>query len=259
MKLQVLIATHGPDGIQRLASTPPSVVDEVGYLITWQQSGTTAIPAALVRPDIKIHRVHSTGLSNNRNEALKRSTAPLLLIADDDLTFYPEALTSLIAAFEARPGVEVITGRYDGEDNRQYPPCEYDLSRPRHHVTSFEMALRRRVIERGVRFDPRFGLGAPRYEAAEEEFFLLDALRAGMQCRFIPLTICRHQGSTTMFRTLTPGALRAQGVHVRATRPATALLRLPLIAWRHHRAGRSPLLAALWHLLQGWSNPRKPL
>lgn len=261
-RLEVLIATMGDDGIRRVADMTLPRVDGVRYLVSWQcPSGD--IPESLSRPDVTVVPTDSRGLSNNRNDAFNAATAPLLLIADDDLDYTPEGLRTVIDTLESHPDVDIATFRHTGGDGKQFPDFEFDLRQRvrNYYATSFEIALRLHVVrgDRAVRFDPRFGIGAPRFTAAEELFFIDDALRAGFTGRFFPVTIVSHDGVTTAYRRLTPGVLRSQGVWIRHRHPFySAWSRIPLIAWRHYRAGRYPLMPAIIHIFTGWTYRRRP-
>jgi len=260
LRLEVLIATIGREGIGRVASMALPRVEGVRYLVSWQMAGET-IPESLKRPDVRIVPSASTGLSNNRNDAFEASMAPLLLIADDDLRYTAEGLVSVIETMDGHSDVDIAAFMHTGGDGKSFPDFEFDLAMrvKNYYVTSFEIAVRRHVVtgDRGVRFDPRFGIGAPKFKAGEEQFFVDDVLRAGFKGRFFPVTIVTHPGCTTSYRYLTPGVLEAQGVYLRSQYPwYISWARIPLIAWRHCRARRCRLLPAMWSLLKGWTQPR---
>lgn len=259
-RLEVLISTRGTEGISRVASMDLPVVEGVGYLVSWQDA-TSDIPAALNRYDLRIVATPTVGLSNNRNAAFAASVAPILLIADDDLRYTADGLRSVLDAMDSHLEIDIATFKHGGEDNKWFPDVEFDLSRPVrfYYVTSFEMAVRRRVVtgQNRLEFDPDFGLGAPRFHAAEEELFLMDALKAGYKGRFFPVEIVTHCGLTTGHKPMTPGVLQAQGIYIgQRWRWWSAIPRLGVVAWRHYRSGRASLMPALWHLWRGWVHGR---
>lgn len=262
-RLEVLIATIGRDGINRVADMQLPVTDGVGYLVSWQCGGGD-VPASLLRPDVRIVLTGSDGLSNNRNDAFRASVAPLLLIADDDLRYTITGLQTVIEVMDANPDVDVAAFMHTGGDRKVFPDVEFDLRCPEsgYYVTSFEIAVRRRVIagENSVAFDPRFGIGAPKFGAGEEQFFIDDAIGRGFNCRFFPCVIVEHPGVTTGQRYLDPGVLMAQGIYLRtAFRWPGALVRIPLMAWRHYRAHRYTLFPSMWYIARGWSIGRRPM
>lgn len=261
-RLEVLISTIGRSGIERVAGMGLPCVDGVGYLVSWQ-GADGEVPAELERPDVRIVTTLSTGLSNNRNDAFAASVAPLLLIADDDLRYTVSGLKTVMDTMEEHPEVDLATFMHCGGSGKAFPDSEFDMRSPAsgYYVTSFEIAVRRHVVvgERSVGFDPRFGIGAPMFGAGEEQFFVDDVIAQGFCCRYFPRLIVEHPGVTTGERYLNPGVLMAQGVYL-GTRFGwlDALIRIPLLAWRHYRAHRYTLFPSMWYLAKGWSIGRPP-
>lgn len=261
-RLEVLISTIGRAGIERVAGMRLPSVDGVGYLVSWQGS-VGDVPAELARPDVRIVTTQSKGLSNNRNDAFVASVAPLLLIADDDLRYTESGLRTVIDTMDEHKEVDLAAFMHCGGGGKAFPDSEFDLRSPAsgYYVTSFEIAVRRHVVvgERGVGFDPRFGIGAPLFGAGEEQFFVDDVIAQGFTCRYFPRLIVEHPGVSTGERYLSPGVLMAQGIYLR-TRFGwpEALIRIPLIAWRHYRAHRYTLFPSMWYLAKGWNIGRPP-
>lgn len=260
VKLEVLISTLGRDGIERVARMVLPRVDGVRYLVSWQKP-EGELPQSLNRTDLSVYRTSSLGISSNRNDAFDVSTAELLLIADDDLNYTEERLRSVISTMDAHPEVDLATFRHDGGDGKTYPECEFDLKdwAKNYYVTSFEIALRRHVVfgENRVRYDVRFGPGAPRFKASDEAFFVDDVVKAGYNCRFFPITVVTHPGKTNSHRYLTSAFLESQGVYIRSKyKWYSAWVRIPLVAWRHYKARRYTLFPAIWFLFRGWTFKR---
>lgn len=253
--LDVLISTFGPDGISRVAAMNPPLLQGVSYIVTWQHSDRTPLPASLAsRPDIQVYRVAGHGLSRNRNEGISRSTADIYLIADDDLRFTPEGLSAILDAWNAYPDLDFAAFRHIGPDAKSYPtePTPLNLPLPKgYYLTSFELTVRRAGRAGSLRYSPQFGIGAPRFGSGEEELFLYQAIKRGARGLFLPVDICTHPGLTTGHRPPTPHILKAQGAIIALYYPLTAPLRIPLKAWRQWRAhGLSPLRSAL-HMIHG--------
>lgn len=245
MKCQVLISTYR--SLDKAAAMGLPHVEGVHYLISCQ-SEPMPIPDTLQRPDVEVHFSPTKGLSNNRNAALDLATAPFVLIADDDLEYSAEGLSKALAAFESNPGVDLFFFRYDGPAAKLYPPVETDLRKEYkgYNPSSIEIGMR---MPSPLRFDPAFGIGAPRFGSGEEAMLLLDARAHGLNIRFFPITLCRHRDMTTGIRAqASPAVLRAEGAVIRRRYPATSLLRLPLKAMR---TPGNPL-RHLRYLLAGW-------
>lgn len=245
VRLQVLICTYGVDGIRRVAECRHEAVDGVEYIVAWQMpDDDVMLPEELQRPDFKIVRTATKGLSRNRNIALDAATAPLLLISDDDVTYPEGALARLIDEFDRRPEADFITFMYDGGGwQRDYPDHEFDFNHvPKgYYVTSFELALRRERIS-GMRFNEWFGIGAPYFPCGEEDIFIYDITHKGLRGVFLPITLASHRHSTTTDRIgATPPALAAGGAVTMRLSPLTWPARLIWRALRGATNGASPM------------------
>lgn len=238
MTLDVLISTIYRPGIERVAAMKLPQVDRVRYIVSWQMAEGD-VPEALRRDDVTVARLEGRGTSRNRNNAIRLSTADICLVADDDLRYTADQLRSVTDAFERNPEVELAAFRYSGPDNRCYPAVETDLSGgcPKgYSPVCFELAFRREVADR-VTFNELVGPGDHPLQAGEDDFFLLQAQRRGVRCRFFPVTITHHEGLTTGCRAMPPGVLMAQGAFIAVAYGVTGPLRVALFAWRRCRTG----------------------
>ena len=195
-ELQVLISTFGKNGIERVVKADHPQVPGVEYLVSWQlPDGDEAIPNKLLRPDFKIVKTASRGISRNRNNALKEATAPLCLISDDDVTYTVERLRAIINSFSRNPEADIITFKYHSErKNKIYPPEEFSLDNPPkgYFVSSIEIAFRREAVAKtGILFNENYGIGGE-FMAYEELIFIKDLLHAGLSGIFLPITIAEH-------------------------------------------------------------------
>lgn len=250
-----MIATYRPEGIERVVAMELPRVEGVEYVVSWQAHGNQPLPAALEgRGDVRVVRYDGSTLSGNRNMALDSSHGDICLVADDDLRYTTAQLRAVVDTFATHPEVDMALFRYEGTGKR-YPEVETDLERvpPFFFPTSFEMAFRRQLgAERGLRFNPFFGLNAPYLTAGEDDILFRRAQAYGLRRRFFPVTITRHEGPTTGERRVTdPGVLRSTGALIHLDHPATSWLRIPLNAWRVKRAGRCGLLKAVLWMAQG--------
>ena len=252
--LDVLIATHGPSGLERVAEMALPEVACVGYVVTWQLSAKdSAIPAALMRRDVEIHKVDSVGSSSNHNDGIALSKAPYCLFADNDLDYTAEGLTAVMDSFRSHPDVDIATFRHDGEPV-SYPAEEIDFTdrMPKgYSVATYEIAARREAIK-DIRFDPNFGVAAP-LAAIEDGLFIHDCRRAGLRCRFFPVTIVTHKGISTGYRKITDCRVAmAEGAYIRIAYGWKGYPRVPLFAWRAWRSGRMSLVWGIYHLTRGF-------
>ena len=95
-KLDIAIATYGPDGIQRVASCRLPRVQDVKYVVSWQQHEGAPIPDELLRDDVEIYRFDGVGQSINRNNAFNHCTSEWVMVGDDDLVFRPDGLVEFM-------------------------------------------------------------------------------------------------------------------------------------------------------------------
>ncbi|MDE5806107.1 MAG: glycosyltransferase [Paramuribaculum sp.] len=251
-KLDIAIATYGPDGIQRVASCSLPRVQGVKYVVSWQQHEDAPIPDELLRDDVEIYRFDGVGQSINRNNAFSHCTSEWVMVGDDDLVFRPDGLVEFMDCLGRSQDVDFATFRSQRENTITYPKAETDLSWPLpkgYAVCGFELAFRRST---GLQCCPEFGLNSPKMHGAEDEALLLTALRRGLRARFYPITITEHDHPSTGTKSsYTASNLRASGCFIALGWPKSALLRIPLRAWRVARRGQAPFLKALYYLSRG--------
>ncbi len=218
--LEILICTLGNAGVARAGSMTLPRMEGVTYFLSIQNPGGEAVfmPDSLRRPDVRWAVNSTAGLSNNRNAAFAASRGDILLVADDDLNYTPEGLQAVIDHFRDNPKCDFATFKHIGGDRKQFPDQGFSFSEkpPKgYYLTSFELAVRRASLTPELRFSPQFGIGAPYFQAGEEEVFLLAMIEAGLNGEFVPVVVAEHPGVTTGVRRATPGVLRAQGACLR--------------------------------------------
>lgn len=255
MTLDIAICTYRPEGIARVAAMCLPKLPDVNYVVSWQAHDDAPVPAELAsRPDVSIHRFDGTGLSSNRNNAMRFCSSDIVLIGDDDLIYTDGQIEGLIRSFEGAPDVAVATFRSEQGSPHPYPESSVRLQRklPRgYHVSSIEIAYRRNAIGE-LCFCTELGLNSPMLHAGEDEMFLMAAIRRGLHCRFFPVTVCSHlHASTGTKNRLEAGNLRSAGCVIALTYGMGAILRVPLKAWRVSRKKQAPLFRALYHLTRG--------
>lgn len=246
-RIQVLISAYGPSALRQVASLRHDRHQGVEFIVGWQNSDGFPIPEEISsRDDFKVIRLDSTGLCNNRNALLKAATAPVVMIADDDLEYENRHFDNIIAALEKNPDVHFLTFRYESAEwPKNYPVESFDLRKPprNYFVTSMEMVFNMERIRRdygsaeAVWFNPAFGVNGTSFGSGEEAILICSLLRRGMRGRFIPSDICRNTDSTTSERIgTTRGFIETKGASVGFIKPRTALLRMLTHAWRASQA-----------------------
>lgn len=253
IKLAVLIATYGHEAMQRIEAMNLPQVDGVKYYVSWQKHSDLAIPESIAcRNDIAVSRCNSIGLSHNRNNLLDIAMGKILLIADDDIRYSSDQLLSVIRTFEQNPEVEYASFCYAGE-HKSYPAesCVLPPLPKNFFQSSIEVAIRSNNRTRHLRYNPNYGLNGIKFDSGEDEIFLLDAIAAGVRCRFFPITITEHFGSSTGYRKPTAKVLRGQGAVIFRYYPFSFPARIVLKAARLSRVRKAAFFTALTQLSYG--------
>lgn len=257
-ELQVLICTYGREGLQRVATAAHPAVAGVEYIVCWQmrpeETDHTA-PQVLDRPDFKIISTLTKGLSVNRNIAISRASAPILLISDDDVDYTEEWLRTVIDAFRLHKDLDILTFRYvSASHQKHYPSHSFDLASPEkgYFTTSFEIALRRKAIQGKVWFNENFGIGAM-FPSGEEDVFIRDCISAGLKGIFIPEIIARHDGTTTSDRNLMlPSRPQTKGAVFLLLHPVSWPLRMVVHALREIPLWRKGIVPSPLSYCRNW-------
>lgn len=253
LTLDVAICTYGKDGLFRVAAMILPFQERVKYVVSWQEHRNAPIPESISdRPDVVVSRLDRSGLSNNRNNALRHCDSEIVLIADDDLEYSKHSFIGVIKAFEDNPKMDLATFRVKFPKPKNYPSdgCRLGDPMPKgYFVTSMEIAFRRTSIG-NLEFNPNLGIGAPELLCGEEEIFVYEAIKRGLKCFHVGKEICCHPGVTSGNK-VAGGVLMGQGYVIRRLYPVTGLPRLILKAWRIRKKEAIGFPMALYHLLKG--------
>lgn len=252
--LDIAIITYKPEGIKRLAENALPSIPGVNYVISWQAHESAPVPEGLQRSDIKIYRYDGVGLSCNRNNSFKYCNSDIIIIADDDVQFFEEGINKLREVYAEKHDTDLIAFHSLRHGGPIYPKnaCKLNTKLPKNYNTvSFELSFRKSTAG-WLRVCPELGLNSPRYHGGEDEMLLFTAIKRGLNCWFYPITVCKHEHPSTGSKThLTKGNLRANGCVIALTYPKSAILRIPLKAWRLSQSGQSNFFRALLYLIQG--------
>lgn len=231
MQIFVLIST-----IDRRILRVPTVLrepeQEVHYVVVWQQTrvdegeDTAALITKLnKREDVTVVTLPGRGLSRSRNAGIKTALSLLkdplddavCIISDDDESFSDDAFGLVNSYYIQHPDVDIALMRMRSNTTRRYfkkyPDKEIDYrKRPRsYYVASWEMTFRTRVWQAGVHFDERFGLGAHKLCAGEEDIFMIDAMDRGLKARIVPIDMGVTRPLSTGMHITDTKVLRSRG------------------------------------------------
>lgn len=195
MTIDILICSIDK-GIVRVDDVLMAPRENVRYIVSYQYTDERyldLIPDVVKeRHDVSLYKYKGRGLSANRNLAMEKATADLVMYADDDTRYAPQAVESIVRVFEERPDLDVAFFRastYSGKPLKNYPEEDFAMSGmpSGYDVSAIEMVCRRSRIQHTIRFDERFGLGTKFLTCGEEEIWMVDAERKGFVMHYFPI------------------------------------------------------------------------
>lgn len=263
VKLDVCIAAYREKGLNKIMTLNHPEMEGVRYIVAWQyaQDSPDVIPQELLnRKDFVIIPNDTKGSGANRNVALEKASAPLVLISDDDVSYTEEQLSNIISAFENRPNCDFIIGHYHSVANPySYPSEEFDFrQQPKGFsfggpVTAFRLG---RVREKEIIFNPLFGVNAY-FMTGEDTLFVYEMSKKGLEGHYVPITFCGHEDISTGKRAAKErGFIRAKGAFMAIIYPITWPLRMMTHALREASGFKERLnyckawLSGSWDLLK---------
>lgn len=260
MTLDILICSLNK-GIVRIDDLLLPRQDGVRYVVSYQYTDERyldLVPKMLKeREDVMLRAYKGQGLSNNRNHALEMANADLVMFADDDSRLSEGAVELILNTFSQHPEVDVAFFKactYTGKLLKNYPTSSRRVTFPPtdYSVSTIEMVFRRDKVQGTLRFDERFGLGTKFLTCGEEEIWLLDALRAGLNVYYFPDLVV--ETSTMLKRSMIyvdAGVQRSKGAVTYYRYGNSAWLRCLWFAAESARKGYCHFVPMLRHLFQG--------
>ncbi|MFD0749632.1 glycosyltransferase family 2 protein [Mucilaginibacter calamicampi] len=147
---------------------------------------------------IKICNLYKKGLSYARNQSLGLiSNAATLVTFSDDDCWYPLDTVATVLADYQQYNTSICYQIFDplkNEPYKEYQPNKLEQVSLRQSlkISSIEIFVPKTVIDSGICFDERFGLGTA-FPSGEENIFLFDAIKAGVKILYFPKPIVYHQ------------------------------------------------------------------
>lgn len=259
MTIEVLICSFNK-GIVKIDDVLLPPCPDVSYIISYQYTDERyleLIPDTLSRrSDVRIYKYRGQGLSNNRNQAMSHATADVVLYADDDTRLCADSFDSIKDAFEKHADIDVALFRvstYIGRWLKDYPEAETVLHYPLpYNASTIEMAFRRKSVQGRIRFDERFGLGTKFLTSGEEDIWIYEAFRQGLNICYFPRKIAE---TSMMLKQsmiyVDAGVQRSYGALNYYIFGRTAWLHCLRFALRSTRKGYCHFVPMLKHLLEG--------
>ena len=141
------------------------------------------------------------GLSRSRNMAIQNSTGDICLICDDDEKFVDGYEDIILDTFKNTPDADVIAFNVKNKETRLSNKLQQIGYLGCLKITSYQIAFRRKsVLNQKIQFDPLMGAGSGN-GGGEENKFLWDCLRSGLNVYYSPSTIATvlEKSSTWFF------------------------------------------------------------
>ena len=203
MKLEVLISTIDA-GIEKIKDVLLPHRPDVKYIVVhqYQYDRYKYIPKELLRDDVLVSHIPGKGVTKSRNNAIRLTDADIGLFSDDDVTYTNEYFDNVISVFKGNPGLDVAVFKIktpDGEpEYKNYPEEAFKLEKLPFSVGTIEIAFQvKKVKEKNLQFDERFGAGQPLLIGSDESIFVLDCIKAGLNVWFYPIYAVNHPYEST--------------------------------------------------------------
>ena len=187
MKLQVLLSAMFLEGYEYINSLHISG----DCLVVNQCERDSSDTIMEKKRTVRYIETTERGLSKSRNMAIQNADADVCILCDNDVE-YVEGYEALICdAFATHPTADIIVFYIQ---RKEKPQPNYPTERKMDYLSvlkifSPEVAFRRdAVLNNGITFNERFGAGA-HYYMGEENLFLYDCLRAGLEIIYMPVKI----------------------------------------------------------------------
>ncbi|WP_138429433.1 glycosyltransferase family A protein [Fodinibius saliphilus] len=196
-KINILVSTID-SGIQDLDTVILDPKSNVKYIVSHQYTDEKykKIPDFLEREDIIVSQIFGRGVTKSRNNAIRLADGEIGLFADDDVTYKESYFDRLEKRFKENPNLDVAlfkikTGRGEPE-YKNYPNKVVQYTNAP-SVGTVEMAFRiKKIRDKGICFDERFGAGQELLIGADESIFVQDCIDAGLKVKFFPEYIVGH-------------------------------------------------------------------
>ena len=134
--------------------------------------------------------LNECGIGLSRNTAFMRSTADIILFADEDVSYLDNYPQMVVSAFEKNPKADILLVDLEAVGDVNYPGKAY-----LHHQVKWYNAMhygavhfacrRERLFQKGLSYNLLFG-GGTKYSCGEDNIFLSDALKCGLKVWTVP-------------------------------------------------------------------------
>ena len=165
-------------------------------------------------PGVRVVDSQSSGVAASRNEVIDTARGDYVIFADDDSTVDAAGVDQVLDHLDRHPDVALVLGRSvddRGNPRKRHPTTPTKLHRWNSaRAGTIEMIVRRQpIVDSGLRFDESFGAGTRNF-VGDEYIFICDALRAGLRCVSLLVTVASHAAESSGTTYGAPGDARAR-------------------------------------------------
>lgn len=200
MTIQVLVSTMNQGDVRKLVRS----MKIKSCIVINQVTKKIVSPKDISEQGLQAYTVEERGLSRSRNRAIKKATADVCLIADDDMYYTKDYERVVLDAYTDHPDADIITFFVDNEDSTQVakiqPYGRLNLLQTM-KVTSCQISFKRNsIIDKNLLMDENFGTGTDKY-MGEENIFLFDCYKKGLRIYNVPqkIAVLRGDNISTWF------------------------------------------------------------
>lgn len=204
MLLNILISTID-NRIEQVKNVLLEYRDDVQYIISHQYSNEKYknFPHELVRNDVLISQIPGKGVARSRNNAISVATGDIGLFSDDDVIYTYDDFDSVLNIFAKDPSLDVVVFKIktppEKPEYKKYPKYPVKLVSLPFSVGTIEIAFKVKEIQKNeILFDERFGAGNSLLIGSDENIFILDCIKNGLNVWFYPIYIVQHPYESTI-------------------------------------------------------------
>ncbi len=184
------------------------------FTIIWQKEYKNE-SEEWINDNIRIIKFNEHGLSKSRNKAIRNARGDILLFSDDDIHYEPNIYNTITIAYKTIPDAEIIT--FKAYTKGKKPFKNYPNQVHKHNirtamkVSSWEITCNvSKIRNSNLEFNELFGLGSI-FPSAEENLFIIDALKNGLKVYFYPEFIVVHPEEETSSHNFSQKVIESKG------------------------------------------------
>lgn len=199
--IEILIATMNRTSLDFLDDMfPKKRWNNLSILIVNQTCENVLLNSEI--PLVRVINSFELGLSKSRNLAILNSIGSILVIADDDVVYEDDFITTIDNAHSENPDAVIIAFSVNNEKGKPFKKyaekTKYELNYfDIYNIMSIEITLNKDNFDyKNIKFDENFGINEI-FLFGEEQIFLADLKKQNHQMIFVPKVIASHYSASS--------------------------------------------------------------